>query len=165
MRAISAARASFRSAEEIRLPKRPSAMLAVTRRAVSTPMSDWINSSSKLSSMASSSTRLFSSRPSKRPKRPGFSAGAAASSGGPATKSSSPAPILSEERNILSRSFLKNDMRGAFCLSSPKPHSVWMQAAAPLAAGPAPHPGVVRQRARVRTESLGWVWDHWFWVF
>ena len=38
-----------------RRPKRPSAMAAATLSEVSTPMSDWISSSSRLSSMASSS--------------------------------------------------------------------------------------------------------------
>ena len=110
IRAISSARASRNSDDDTRRPIRPAAMFADTFSAVSTPMSAAISTSSRLSSMASSSTRRGSSapRPSIRPMIPGFAAsGSAALS---ETSASSPSPILSDERNIRSRSFLKNDI-------------------------------------------------------
>src|SRR3989338_2912607 len=74
IRAISVAKAPRNSALETRLPKRPSAILAVTRTAVSTPISALISTSSRFSSIASSSTRRGSSpAPQMRPSRAGLS--------------------------------------------------------------------------------------------
>ena len=166
MRAISSASAARNSAVEMRLPNRPSAMFAVTRWAVSTPISAPINRSSRLSSIASSSTRRGSSgveRPKIRPSKPGFASGAgsgtdargtptsgaditapgstaapsepppvpvsscgASSSGtsfsgaASATKASRPSPILSDDRNILSRSFFKNDIGVPLAVYGPR---------------------------------------------
>ena len=76
IRVISAASSDLISSAESFLPNRPSAMLAVTRSAVSTPISALISNSSRRSSMSSSSSRritvFFSARPSKRPRRPGL---------------------------------------------------------------------------------------------
>ncbi len=146
--AISAASSSRISVAPMRRPNRPSAMLAATLSAVSTPMSDWISSSSRLSSIASSSTRPFSA-PSSRPTRPGRSgagsgveaAGSAGAGGGAAGASSmmasSPSSIFEDDLNSRSLSLLKNaisrpvrharpslDRRVARCNCAPRPAHV-----------------------------------------
>ena len=84
MRAISEASRDLISSTLSRLPKRPSAILAVTRRAVSTPISAVMSSSSSCSSISSSSVRRLtgaaSPRPMIRPRMPVF-AGSGVSSG------------------------------------------------------------------------------------
>ena len=74
MRATSAASASRISRALTRRPIRPCAMLAVTRSAVSTPMSAPISTSSRFSSIASSKMLLGSDggAPISRPRRPGL---------------------------------------------------------------------------------------------
>ena len=74
MREISCANRPLMSATESAAPNRPSAILAVTRSAVSTPISAEINNSSNCSSISSSKRRLGDAagppRPKIRPRRP-----------------------------------------------------------------------------------------------
>ena len=120
MAAISAASTSRSRRAPTRRPKRPSAMLAATLSEVSTPMSDWISNSSRLSSMACMACLLLPEDAAHRPwlclrrygfgprldrcgRRHGFSFGGAAS-----MIASSPSSSLDEDLKSRSLSFWKN---------------------------------------------------------
>ena len=128
--AISPASASRISRAPTRRPNRPSAMFALTFSAVSTPMSAWISSSSRPSSMSSSRTRPFSC-PSSRPTSPARSGSAASGAGASSMIASSPSSIFDDDLNSRSFSFWKNAMEPSARL--PSRWRAGMQTGAPTA--------------------------------
>ena len=138
--AISSDSAALISAAPILRPKRPSAIFEVTLRAVSTPMSDPMSRSSRLSSIASSSIRARSVRGGGaglaggagergRCRRRGRGASAGAGSSVPSSRMASrPSSSFDDDLNSLSLSFWKNAMPSPRPpMPTPKPASVGMQ--------------------------------------